>query len=243
MLPLASVDPVAAIIALAALLVSGATLYLTALRRADIEFDIVESASGPHLTGYSNTGGSRAQLPSIRSFEVCVFASNGGASSGVIEDLQLEHVRVEGAGPPLWEGLRIQWLSNGRLHGQGVEAPWGIEAGDADVVWIHGELSPERREPVDYARRLAGLDAIRVEVHWRYARTRGPFWTLLPARWRPPRRQTVSGISDLKLNMTAFKAAVIDFWDSQGDEIYEELARIARGEDHATTFPPGDSPN
>jgi hypothetical protein len=232
-LVLAAVDPVAAIIALAALIVSSATLYLTALRRADIEFDHIASASEAELTGFATGGGSLISWPTMRMVHVCLFVSNGGTSSGVIESLKLEDLEVVGDGADgLWTVIESQVVNSSRdPHVIGKALPRGAEPGDADTLWIHVRLPAAGGNADEYARRLAGLTAIRFTARWRYARTRGPHWSLVPERWRPPRREVVEGAAPVEISMDRFRSSVISHWETTGGDHHRRLARIAKGED------------
>src|SRR4051812_10048006 len=120
-------DPVAAIIATAALVVSLASFYLTALKRAEIEIDVIRSGTGLEPGGFVNLA------PDTRFVTVVVLVSNGGAAGGVLERLRLsDYFDYVGEAPKLWLGLDQRQLHDGptRYHGF-IDLPQAFEAGDA----------------------------------------------------------------------------------------------------------------
>jgi hypothetical protein len=216
----AAFDPIAAVIALAALIVSGATLYLTVLRHAEIEVDTIRRATGLRSSGF-HSASHPVRMPRPPSIELRLFVSHGGASSAVLEDAALKDFACVSDGDPLWSDI----VHVGHFDAQ---VPLAMEVGDAKTVQVAIGLAGAPADPTEYARRLGGLRRLRLTLEWTYARSRSPLWGLLPDEQRPDRRQLVTESLPITIDCTAFREEAIAFWAAEGGP-HAALAEAARG--------------
>ena len=137
----AAVDLLAAGIALVALVVSAASLYLSSLRKASIECDPVPSASAVLHTGAASRSGTNTLFPTINHTKVCIFVSNSGASSGILESLTVEAFRtVTNGGKPLWDVAPPHRLSGTGAIGDVLEQVGGENPTGRDAFVVTGTL-------------------------------------------------------------------------------------------------------
>jgi hypothetical protein len=92
-------DFVSLVVAGVALIVSIVSLYLTSLRRVDIDCDLVTQGSRLGDGGFMN------EHPDEKALTVCVFLSNSGAHGAVVESVGLGGFRYIGTKPALWQGI------------------------------------------------------------------------------------------------------------------------------------------
>jgi hypothetical protein len=92
-------DVVSLVVASAAFVVAVWSLYLTVLRRAEIEVEFVPGSS--RLTsGYQSTGAG-FMAPTERVY-ITLFVANTGARGGLLERLRPTLLVTEAEGEPLW---------------------------------------------------------------------------------------------------------------------------------------------
>lgn len=230
-----SVDPVAAAIAIVALAISAATLYLTALRRATVECDEVPNMSELRHAGFSTRAGNE-QFPIVKHAKICLFISNSGTSSAVLDGLWVtdfsEHTfEVREPWEPLWEPLAIDHFhvtDRGDLEptygGRPFHIPRPVEAGDTAIAWLWLDLPSGADDVHDWARRLGNLYRVEVGIAWAYWRSRSPLWALVPRRLRPDARQREIRQTTVELDTIALRRACADVWQQEGaDQLVTEV--------------------
>jgi len=178
----AAVEIVAILLATAALVVSGASLYSTALRGADVGIDRVEWG-GDWASDQENF------LPKRERVILCLFISNTGAQGGLLEHVTIGRVEYLGNPPRLWKGISGTILSDDPRGETGTETPIALKAGDARTKYLlgfleaaddEGEYARQDSPLRAYAERLRGFRGLRVEVIWTYRRAAGGWRSLLP---------------------------------------------------------------
>ena len=132
-------------IAVAAFLVAIASLYLSNLRRANIE--LIELSGRHRLIGSGTTIGDGKMLADTAFLYLSVSAYNRGARAGVLVSVRVDAIREEPETPRLFEDVAPQEI---------LWPPKGVEGGDAKLL----ELAPVALRPV-----------VIVDLHQRTVRT------------------------------------------------------------------------
>jgi hypothetical protein len=151
------VDVASLTAAVAALVVAVVALYLTALRRAEVEVDLVPTAN-------ALSGAAPAQL-----LDVMLFVSNTGIHGGVLRDIRIDG--FQGKPPRPWTGLVHSGV---KVHGaDGPPVVLGAGAGTTVTLTARltsGDRSAEIPSHVD------------LTIKWTFVRT--PGFLPRPARRR-----------------------------------------------------------
>jgi hypothetical protein len=169
------VDLLGLIVALAAFLLSAAALYLTSLRRADVELDYLPSNSRVDGDWPANV------------LDLGVFVTNSGVRGGVLEEVRIESLADRR--PALW--TKVQHTSASADGGTPVRG-LVLMAGEGRQLRLTGNLEGAPLTSQDRAEAVAALrlqPELEVQVRWTFVRTSG----LLPRRKRtrkPHKRET-----------------------------------------------------
>jgi hypothetical protein len=206
-------DSVSLAVAGIALVVSVASLYLTSLRRADIECDLVPDGSQIGDGGFFN------EHPEEKAITACVFLSNSGAHGAVVVSVTLGAFRYVGAEPALWQDIAPPHeVREGPFIAPAKRFPIVLDAGEGETLFLRSALTanPARGAGEDYARAVAGLQAVELMVTWSFMRSATP----LSKATR--RRRTERCESTVRLDATAFREGARAFWRSNA--AYQHLA-------------------
>lgn len=210
------VEVVAIVIAGAALLVSLATIYVTALQPADIILEYADEEQ-PVVRGPGFAG---PVLHYPQSITIPVFAANVGNHGGVMIKIEVCDLVYEGADPPVWTGV------GPTTH----IPPCGYEAGDVKPGIVQAQLVGDPlTTPEQGAERVRGLTSIRVTVRWTFLRTPGPLKSL----WRKlshlpqPGSEAITRSFDVSLDCRAYKAEVLAHWRHWKE--FHHLVELAGG--------------
>jgi hypothetical protein len=178
------------IIALAAFVISLATLYLGLLRPAEIS---VERSEG--LVDELRFT-SRGPVPVSSQVRLVLQASNFGAHSGVLERVSARWISYEGEGRPIWTGVDGSLAET--IHAFGTfQLPAPLQPSDITVFALVINLSRAQFDEDDLesiAASIRGLHGVTLEFSWTYTRAAGlPFvWPRLPRFLRRHRSQRTS---------------------------------------------------
>jgi hypothetical protein len=208
-------DWVSLAVAGVALIVSFASLYLASLRRADIDCDLVTQGSRLGDGGFMN------EHPDEKALTVCVFMSNSGAHGAVVEGVALGGFRYIGTEPALWQGIGPPHEVFPTANPYGPQRPFPIvlEAGEGETMFLRAALVayPARGGGADFARAVAGLEAVELTVTWTFTRSATPLSKATRRRRTERREQKV------RLDGSDFRESARRFW--RENPAYEPLAR------------------
>jgi hypothetical protein len=156
-------DWVSVLLAGAAFVVSIASLYYAALRRASLELDVISQTLSPG--GFEAPG-----MPMNDWTPIGIYLANSGAAGTFLEDLDVTDFRYHGDGSPLWSGIDQDRPPASSGIGKGTV----FERGDAQSGALHAYLT--RPEDVttaeEVARRAAKLRKVEVTVRWSFRRAK-----------------------------------------------------------------------
>lgn len=215
------------------MVVSVGGLYLTALRRADIEVDYIPSTSGISATGLTpRRPGNNTELPPAGEVSLCLFVSNTGAGGGVLERLEADSLEYLGDAPVLWTGISSQSLRDSpKAVFASVLLPIALESGDATTVWLRVHLREPDHSPAEYAAALGGLRGLRLTVGWTYARPGSALGALVPKRWRSRGRQSLSASRQVEIDCAPLRSYAIQQWRTK-DQHHQRLTSARVRMDH-----------
>ena len=137
---------------LAALLISGLSLYLSSLKSAEIEVDHVSS----QLDGSTFSG----ELPQGNAARFTVFVSNGGARGGLLHKIWVDSLEWLGEGEPFWADLHQTNIFREVALMTPLLLPAAYEAGDAETATLVVTLIPAPVDVEELAARLGETDGI-----------------------------------------------------------------------------------
>lgn len=200
-------------ISAAAFLLAIASLYLTSLRRTKIEVDHLEDHPQFHVSTFE------AHMPHDVLVGPPVFIWNSGAHSGVLQTFECSGFRCIGS------ALFDERIERPTLKRQqdamspSTRPPWPVDANDGDTYFI--AYVPRRARDIPdaetYARRLANLEAIELNVSWSYRRPK-----LLRGRKTVTKRQTIT------IDGTDLRAVIRHNWAANRPDLLELLPVDAR---------------
>jgi hypothetical protein len=206
------------IVAVVALVVAVWSLYLTALRPADVVLDQVPAGGEFRPGGYSTAPllqelhHDDVQLPAARFIRPCVFMSNGGAHTALLEYLKVTGFRSSG-NPPLWVDATLAEVHTPEGNST-VPAgiPHVLEPADGITLFLICRLQQAPIDEVEeYARRLGAIGRFDIDVEWSFRRSPSAFWGVMPARFRPPRVSVIRRAT-LVIDGATFVSETIAFW-------------------------------
>jgi len=221
---------VSLLVSIAALGISAASLWHSALRPAEITFD--------HLPSRQDVaGGGTHDIPTVHRLQLTFAVSNAGARAGLLIAVKVDRVNPvgapelggEAAGPPESpHGPLIVEVGVGEIS-----FPRTVEAGDVRSYGIKFELDgalraavgtlhalePPDREPL--ARMLAKLERVEVVISWRYRRSVGLFHRQRDAR---------SGALTVSIPGERLREPAVAFWEGPHAD-RPDLAGIVRKRD------------
>ena len=142
------VDVASLTAAVAALVVAVVALYLTSIRRADVEVDLVPTSN-------ALSGAAPAQM-----LDVMLFVSNTGIHGGVLRDIRIDGFQGNPPGP--WTGLVHSGIKVHDADGP----PVVLGAGAGATVTLTARLTSGDRS----AEVPADVD---LTIRWTFVRTRG----------------------------------------------------------------------
>jgi hypothetical protein len=219
------IEATALVIALAALVVSVASLYMTTLSPAEIEIDHIPREdelpggvfSGPHPQG--------------RELILAVFISNVGAQGGLLEDVQVAGLEWLGTGEPFWIGVEHTGAFRERVRSAAtaIKLPTALESGDVEAAFVMADLQQAPIGPEDQARRIAGMTRIAIEIRWKFIRTKGlPVrWRIVPASYRRM-RERVERSARIEVDANPYRTDAINYWREHTQ--YADLLELAEAE-------------
>jgi hypothetical protein len=211
-------------VALAALAVAYASLYLTVLRPAEIVMTAVAMSNEMEMSGAVNG------LPTTSELRLCVIVSNFGARGALVNGFGFSDFEYVGTNPHLWSGVgqpdtRVN-LMPGTSH---LPLPIPLTPNANETVFLVARLqaSDPPQSAEEYAQRLAGLDTLRVTAFCTYRRLTG----------RPGSRERESKerilLETVEVNVAIWRAEVLRMW--QGDPQTQHLVSIVEGKAHRAT--------
>jgi hypothetical protein len=221
------------VVAVVALLVAFWGLYLTALRPADVVLDHVpaglEFYPGGYQTGLiQELGTPDASLPSFQTFRACVFLSNGGAHTALLDSISVTGFAYNGDREPLWVDAELAQVhepqGNTTVH---IGLPLVLEPADGATLFLHSRgVGAPIGTSVEYARRLGGLKSVDITVAWTFRRAPGALWSVVPRGFRPSRR-SVRRTETVRLDAAEFVQGALDHWREREDARHDELLAAA----------------
>jgi hypothetical protein len=202
-------DWVSLAVALVAVVVSVASLYMTSLRRADLDIIHIES---PYELQHS---GSTGDSPTPARLHIELFIANTGSTGTVLTDLWLTYKEENVFPSRVWS----QWFTP--LKNVGAQPPTAFERDDAKSAYVEQQLAwrqpnPGPTMPADeLAWNVRGLRSLTVTVHWKFKRRR--LWGR--------KHESVTREMPIVVDVEPFRAALIEFWSPFTGR--EHLAEIA----------------
>jgi len=196
----ALLDSLAIAISALAFLVAVVTLYVTALRRADIYVDQVEGAPRSAIKGHIFTG--ERVVDAAVTLELVI--SNTGARAGVLQflNLTLDPERRHKA----WPHGPVDAASS-----EPRSLPRGLQGGDVDVLRPTLTIPLPATTPEDVAVAFAE-QALEVEIQYSFQRS-----------GRRKRRETVRRQLRIPLSLSTFRGQVIAQWINPGVPVDQTL--------------------
>lgn len=191
----------------AAFLLAIASLYLTSLRRTKIEVDHLEDH--PHFEASAWQG----YMPDSLLVAPPVFVWNSGAHSGVVQTFKCTDFRCVGAS--LFGEMRErQPKQHQSTQAAPSHPPWPIDANDGETYFIVciGVRADDVPDAETYARRLAQLEAIELDVSWSFRRPK-----LLRGRKTVVERQTIT------IDCDELRAIARNYWAVYRPDLIELL--------------------
>jgi hypothetical protein len=205
-------DLVSIVVAAGAFVVSVASLYLTSLRRPDIDVDPIRQERELQVRGYSG------DMLSGASIHIRFFLANTGSTGTVLEDLWFEY-QEHNTGPRIWSGF----VGAPEMC---LSTPVAFERDDATSSHAARMLGWNNEPPIsdaaELARRLRSLQSVTVTLHWTYKR---------PKLFRPRKRESRRRQLSIVVDGAPFRNEIVSFW--LGNVFYKELADIADPRDTA----------
>jgi hypothetical protein len=203
-------DLVSIVLAGAAFFVSVASLYLTSLRRPDIDVDPVRH--GYEIAARTYSG----DMLSGASIDLQLFMANTGSTGTVLESLSVEY-EENNTVARIWSG----WASAPDMP---IALPLAFERDDASSTRIRRMLGwnndPAIPDADELARRLRGLESLTVTLRWSYRR---------PGLLQPRRRESHSRSSAFDIDGATIRNQVLGHW--RGNVFYAHLADIVEPPD------------
>jgi len=208
------------ILAVAALVVSALSLYVSALNRAKIEVDHVSHGAELAFTGWTGPTPDGTVRVTLK-----LAVGNTGAAGTFLERLDLsKDFWVVPADQSPFTRLKPERIikPSGASHGvpQQMHVPVAFERGDARALELHGMLLI--RDPQDtheFARQLRRLESVEFEVAHKYLR---------PGFVRRGRKRTVLKKQRVKVDAGYLRKSAKGQWGKH--EAYADEARIFAGE-------------
>jgi hypothetical protein len=202
-------DLASVFLAAAALVVSFASLYLTSLRRPDIDVEHVEMANELWMSGY------QGDMPYGVRVALYFFLANTGSTGTVLEEFGLTEFREHNDGLPLlgpWTGPQSVTIGvpSAIERGQGISA-----SVSRPVELSHDAPIPDAAEA---ARRLRTMRSVTATLRWRYRQ---------PKLLQPSRRESKTRTLTVSIDAQEFRDGVLAFWRSNA--FYHPLVDIVEG--------------
>jgi hypothetical protein len=189
-------------VAIVALGVALASLYLTTLRRADIQVEVTDSQLA--------LGGWQLYRPVNFAVRASLFIYNSGAHGGLLEQIAVERFRYIGADPHAWPHIGAPVLHSPQGNVASIiRKP--MEAGETlhltlECTFADAKPADGHDPVVDLAERLHGLEAVELDVVWHYLRGRR-----LP-RFLGRAAPRKSDRTRLRVNADQLKASIAAAW-------------------------------